>query len=284
MKKIIVVLLLILSPSIVFSKNVNFDLKMIPNSEIETKIINETESVFDVIAEKKVLDELKKDGKKFPTIIRQVSEVNNIDKSFSKNEDGSIDIERKMISSKVYYIVNENKVEAKESPMDILVGAVFYIKQSKDGSVELLKIKSEKIPDSQKEAFFNIISNMQTPLKDKSFNIGDEFIDETPLNLPIDNTVLNLTQKSKYTLKSINGDKAYFDVIISFDANINESQTNLNIDLNGYGIGELVYDMKSHLDIVNSVTMNINTKFNIKNMIVSTKMTMKLNVEKKLVK
>ncbi len=261
---------------LVFSQVVELKLNVLPNNIIETKVESENEILIDIVnANKEVMDTFKKRGQKFPSVMKQHTEMNILTESFLEDKFGNLPIKTVITNNETFYINNGKKIKI-EDDSNRLKNLEMKMLQDKNGSIKILRIVSNTLKEQEKNTITKMMEQLyKLPLSNQEFKIGDSFTEKTPMQMPIEGMIIDMVQHTKYTLTKIESGKAYFDVAVSFDMNFSEKQLELNLEMNGYGLGELVYDINKQLDISNNLTTHLNAIMDAKIFKMDMKMTSK---------
>jgi len=192
-------------------------------------------------------------------MLKQIENTKEIITTQSVALDNTLPFISEYISHATHIIKNGQKTKI-DSSKDNLVGAKFYFSQLENGEMKLNKIDSDTLSKKDKQLMFQIISNVPnlSPMENKSFKIGDSFTDKTPINMPLGMINLSLIQKTTYSLKNIKNNLAFFDVKATFEADLNmkEKMEELNMNFNGFGEGEVIYNISQQLETKNNFLMN----------------------------
>jgi len=236
-----------------------YTIKYLPNTTFNVTTSISSENFIDIVdGNKSAIESLKNKGISFPAIIKQIQESSKIIKNKDLDKNGNLSMETKHISNENYILRDNKKIKIKNFT-DKLTGSIFYQTKLKNGDIKLNKIKSNKLSLEEKKLIFNIYSNIPNSesFSNKKFKIGDIYEEKTPLRVPINNINMNLIQNSQYKLKEIKDNLAIFDIRSSYTLNINmQKNKNLDINFDGFGHGEIIYDIKNMFNKKHSFLMN----------------------------
>ncbi|MGL4585131.1 MAG: hypothetical protein ACRCVU_19360, partial [Flavobacterium sp.] len=146
------------------------------------------------------------------------------------------------------YVLTINDVK---QPMESQIKGLFLTGNYVDGNTtEILNIKNEdgtEFDSETQELVKNMVSEMikkiDYPLK--PLLIGDSFKQEVEKKMPIMSFgVLQIKATNEYVLKSINNDKAYFDIVTSVDS---AEAENVEVSFKGGGKGIMIYNSKNRM-------------------------------------
>lgn len=236
-----------------------YTIKYLPNTTFNVTTSISSENFIDIVdGNKSAIESLKNKGISFPAIIKQIQESSKIIKNKDLDKNGNLSMETKHISNENYILRDNKKIKIKNFT-DKLSGSTFYQTKLKNGDIKLNKIKSDKLSQEEKKLIFNIYSTIPNSesFSNKKFKIGDIYEEKTPLTIPINNINMNLIQNSQYKLKEIKNNLAIFDIRSSYTLNINmQKNKNLDINFEGFGHGEIIYDIKNMFNKKHSFLMN----------------------------
>ena len=147
------------------------------------------------------------------------------------------------------------------SPLDTTFRMVGYYEGSK---VFIDDISGQNINSSIKETQKNLIQQMVKSVKfpTKPVKIGESFSQTLPLSIPIKGFAeIQIEINTIYTLKDVDAQYAYFDVIQKFK--LSGDKDFENVLLKGSGQGKMIYDRNENqiisTDTQNTASMVINT-------------------------
>jgi hypothetical protein len=142
---------------------------------------------------------------------------------------------------------------------------------------KLSSMISSKLDKKEKKAVLDIIqeSIKQTPVLTKKLKINDSFTTSTPLKIPLENLFIEMKVITRYTLKEIKNDTAYFDYAQNYSLNM--ALEEINLTGKGNGKGKATYGINEHFFLANKSEANIEmgTNYGDKSM----QLRMKINSE-----
>jgi hypothetical protein len=123
-------------------------------------------------------------------------------------------------------------------------------------------VNGKKVPDSVAAKTMSIMNNMfkMITFPDHPMKPGDSFTQNMPFSLPMGKG-FDINIKITYTLISVSGGKAYFDIVqdINMQMNIKDKA---NVNITGSGTGKMVYDVANNFfsSYDSNATMKVNVK------------------------
>ncbi len=91
----------------------------------------------------------------------------------------------------------------------------------------------------------------QISLPKKTVKTGESFVQDTPIEVPAGQGTITLNDKITYTLKKVEGNKAYFDILHDITLNIKDVEGK-DLQGSGKGTGEMVYDIAKKYPVINN--------------------------------
>lgn len=279
MKKILIILTFLIVTSFA-SQTVKFETIYLPNKKIMKETHVNSDSLVNISGEGELIENLKKQGRKFPTVLKMLQVSKEEIETSDMKDDGSIDIKLKILEKDSYIIKPNNEKQKIQSGSDSLANSTLIIKQSQNGTKTVEKVESDTLSEIEKNDILQIFKSVflqadKLELNNKEFKLGETYIDTQPISIPANGMIINMKQNTKYTLSEITKDGiAKFDLLATYDMNLDMSAEQANIDANAYGNGVLLYDTKNKMEKLNKFSMNFDMKFYIDSTIMSMKSTM----------
>jgi hypothetical protein len=127
---------------------------------------------------------------------------------------------------------------------------------------ELDSINSPKLDSIYKIDFLSTMRKVisQISLPEQKIKVGKSFVREMPINIPIGKFNLNMTNTITYTLKKVENNKAYFDIIQVYG--INSKNTDLSMKADGSGSGQIIYDIENTFYLLYELNSTIDMQIN----------------------
>lgn len=259
---------IILSSFLNAQRSVKFENAFYPNKKYENINYTITKSYMNFEGDKNFIEALKEQGVNTPiiseTTIESISEIE------TKNEKNN-QIPFVTYFKKVSKTQNMNGTETTEP--DTLEGSYIYGYYKNRKNTIIDSIQSEKINAETKEFLKSAIENATEGISypENPLKIGDTFEQNLPMDFPFaDLGKISFIINTKYLLKEIKNDIAFFDTKINF---IMTSQIpNIELTSNGTGTGVVEYDITDKFTSYNTskyilelnATLKENLKFQVK--------------------
>lgn len=130
---------------------------------------------------------------------------------------------------------------------DPLQGTPFYGVLTAAGKIQLDSMDNSNFTADYKKAFlqsFNTVVN-QVQLPEKVLHVGESFVQDNTINMPMGNDNMEILVKSTYTLVKLVEHLAYLDIkqVVTYHFNI--AKTGGNFNAGGSGNGKMVYNMNN---------------------------------------
>lgn len=212
--------------------------------------------IMDVSGDSAAVRKLKNEGQKFPMIMNMENNVGMDIKTAMPNAQNRIPAVTNIRIQDIKMTVN-----GQTTPLpNILKSQVMYGSYSPVGTTFVLdSLAGKKLGDTltqkMQKTFENYQSKIQFP--NTPMKVGDTFTQDLPLNIPLISTPSDVKAKTIYTLRSIEGNKAFFDTKNNLDMALNLQGISMTVV--GDGNGKMVYDITSNY--ATSITMNMNLNY-----------------------
>lgn len=133
----------------------------------------------------------------------------------------------------------------------------FYGAYTSEMKTKIDSIPGKVMDENLKESVIKMVEGIQANIKfpEKPLKIGDTFLQDVPMEIPLGGMSAKIVCKTTYKLISIANNKANFDLkyVMQMDA----SGQNMSLDMSGSGDGKFIYDMISSypVNMVNNMSM-----------------------------
>lgn len=142
-----------------------------------------------------------------------------------------------------------------------LNGAKITGKASTDAAPVFTAIEAPNLPEQAKEVILNMMTEAvsQTFLPAKQVKVGETFVQEVPMNIPLGPVTLNMKDVVTYKLDKVEVRKAYFNLnhVITLDMDVQGE----NMKGSGTGTGQMVYDMDKNYPLQNDAQLQLQMGF-----------------------
>lgn len=201
----------------------------------------------------KLIETLKQNGVSNPTKIKNIFDLETLSKTGKIDKNGDFPITIEYLKS----------IDANGKTI-IPNGTLLYGKTSLSTMPQMDSIVSNGMEESFKNIIFQTVKSTfsQLVMPRKKLKIGESFIQESPLTLPIAGINIEMLITTTYNLKSMNSKNAFFDITQTYTMKM--SDTRFETTGSGIGKGDLIYDIPNHFIIGNTLGMdfNLNLKSN----------------------
>jgi hypothetical protein len=195
----------------------------------------------------KFLENLKQNGVVNPTKIKNNFNLETLSKTGKSDKSGNFPITIEYLKS---IDVNGKTI--------IPNGTLLYGKTSSSTMPEMDSIVSKGMEESFKNIIFQTVKSTfsQLVMPQKKLKIGESFVQESPLTLPIAGINIEMQITTTYNLKSMNSKNAFFDITQTYTMKMSDSRFETNGA--GLGKGDLIYDIPNHFITENTLVMDFN--------------------------
>lgn len=227
--KTIQILILLFVINSYSQQEINFKMEYQPNLTYEQTTVTEISSKTMYLAAPEILNRLKDNGVENPQIMEKTTIMKNTNKT-GKLKKNRFSLTCEYIQSPdINAIPNGTKIFG-----NVQLGR----------KPEFESIYSPTMDKETKKMLFTTISSMigQLTFPEKKMKIGDTFLREMPLTIPIGSKAIKMENTIIYKLIKIENGLAYFDIVqdYTFDTSANE----MDFFASGKGTGTLIYDIK----------------------------------------
>ncbi|WJS96922.1 hypothetical protein NYQ10_10805 [Flavobacterium johnsoniae] len=193
------------------------------------------------------LETLKKNQVPNPTAIKSIMTIEIVSKTGKTDKEGTFPITIEYLKA-----VDGN------GRTIIPSGTLLYGKTSETTLPKMDSIVAKDMEESMKNVIFQTVQSTfsQLVMPQKKLKIGESFVQESPLTLPIAGINIEMVITTVYKLKSMNSKNAFFDISQTYTMKM--SDTRFDTSGSGIGNGDLIYDIPNHFMAENNLKMDFN--------------------------
>lgn len=193
------------------------------------------------------LETLKKNQVPNPTAIKSNMTIETLSKTGKADKDG-------MFPITIEYV----KAIDGNGKTIIPGGTLLYGNATSTTLPKMDSIVAKDMEESMKNVIFQTVQSTfsQLVMPQKKLKIGESFVQESPLTLPIAGINIKMMITTVYKLKSMNSKDAFFDISQTYTMKM--SDTRFDTTGSGIGSGELIYDIPNHFMSENTLKMDFN--------------------------
>ncbi|WET03796.1 hypothetical protein [Flavobacterium sp. YJ01] len=193
------------------------------------------------------LETLKKNQVPNPTAIKSIMTIDIVSKTGKTDKDGTFPITIEYLKA-----VDGN------GRTIIPSGTLLYGKTSETTLPKMDSIVAKDMEESLKNVVFQTVQSTfsQLVMPQKKLKIGESFIQESPLTLPIAGINIEMVITTVYKLKRMDSKSAFFDISQTYTMKM--SDTRFDTSGSGIGSGDLIYDIPNHFMAENNLKMDFN--------------------------
>lgn len=244
MKKAALLLLLILATYCCRGqKEIDFKVGYLPNFNYTLTQEQISENKVTYIASDEIIQNLKNNGIKNPTIIKDTSFLKSVSKTGEWNG-------------------NEFPIaiELLESNNPTLVSGTKFFGTWIDGKTKLDSISSPTMTEEKKRIVLTAMESMinQIEYPNKKIKVGESFEQKNPMSLPIAEIIIEMEINSIYTLKKVENGIGYFDLDQAYT--LKSATKDYEMELDGTGKGYIDYDIEKQFFTKFHLEMEMNLK------------------------
>ncbi len=195
---------------------------------------------------------------RFPMKARVKSIMEQYVKTGARSSDSSYPFEI-VVRKQKKYLSRDNSIMTEISPNSVnLEGTTMRGKVLADGGMQFVSLDGSKMTSEIEagiKALFAQLTNAKV-FAGKDIQIGGTVVDRIPTQIPLgDDKKMSFDFETKYTLKSIEGDIANFDV--SFSALVGAEVETANIDIQVLGDGKMTYSISNQYSPETTTDMSV---------------------------
>lgn len=246
-----------------------------PNKDYATTMKMNMVFIVDLSGDQEILDKMKQSGFTPP-----IDAVMNMSLS-GHTVTGAFDA-NKNFPAKISFKFDDMSVKVGDREMPIPQNAfgnetTIYGHVGADGKLKADSLNGNNLRDTAEQKVSQLLNTIHNKIKfpDHPLRVGDTFVQEIPLNIPIANNNPKVDIKATYKLVSINNGKAYFDILQNGNITVNVKEVNLVIT--GTGMGKMVYDIKNTYPTNYKTDLDLKVDGKVKTLVI--KGDVKLNAE-----
>jgi len=272
MKKQLLILFFLIPASLFSQSGQKFAVYYKQNRSYSSTTITSSEIKIDVQGDQQTIERMKQSGMKLQTVIHLTNSRQTTAKTGSMDSAGAIPVVFDYLADGTTSSVNDKPYE-KKSPLSGMSVNAFYI----EGKQFLLdSAKNNNLdPDKRSKILRDLdMSLNQIIFPDKILKIGDQFIQDIPMEIPVSGLKpIRVTMSLIYTLVDTLNSKAHFIIMEKIRS---DSDPQTKIDLHGSGSGSAWYDIRNNFVLSHDTSSDINIK------VYSPGMTMYVNLSTRI--
>jgi len=260
MKKIYLLLMLCLGITQLKAQDgVVFKVKYLPNHNYQTAVKVDIKANVTLSGDTALIAKLKSQGITQPVNASIAMGLDGSMKTGAQGADNTfpLDMDYKVTNLDVKANDKQIPIPPKISEKDFKV--MGHITQ--DGQIKVDSAGGKKMNDSTEKKMKQMMDMVQKQIKfpDKPLKPGDTFTQGAPLDIPMSaNNNVKVNGGVTYKLVSISGDKAYFDMVPTFNMDLKIKNTTIHVT--GTGTGKMVYSVKDSFPLSKEGTFNMKIK------------------------
>jgi hypothetical protein len=210
--------------------------KRLENRAYHSVMTTTTNNEFNLKAPKETLEQFEASGVKLPITVSQKQTVDHTLKTSKAAKNGDIPFSA-VLKTKASVASNAKpEVQNTEKHFEV-TGAC------RGGVLQLDTVKGDgvtpKLEDAVKGALVKVLDTAK--YAEKPVKVGDTFSQVVPVTIPMQGSApVKIILTTRYTMKSIKGNKAYFDIKQEYA--LDPSSQTSQVKLAGTGSGTMVYD------------------------------------------
>lgn len=255
MKKIVLAIL-IFFPALNYAQSdkvLDFKIGYAPKMSYHQIVEQSSETELHYLASPEILENLKNKGVQNPTLGKTLTIMESVFTTGTTAKDGFFPVTIKFLKS----TNSENKTVIPD-------GTLIYGKASAATMPQLDSIVSKDLDAAFKNTLLQTMQNMfsQIALPEKKLKIGESFVQETPLSIPIAGASVDMNISTTYKLINMTNQTANFDIVQKYTMNLLITEGQYNVTADGGGTGKLIYDIPNHF--ATSFKLDIGLNFDLK--------------------
>ncbi|TDP01631.1 hypothetical protein [Flavobacterium sp. 245] len=216
-----------------------------PETSYHQTTINSSDYEATYSGSEKLLENLEKNGVSNPTKIKNIFNIETLSKTGKIDKNGNFPITIEYVKS----------TDANGKTI-IPNGTLLYGKTSLFNMPEMDSIVAKGMDENLKNTIFQMVKSTfsQLVMPQKKLKIGESFVQESPLVIPIAGISIEMLITTTYSLKSVNSKNAFFDITQIYTMKMSDSR--FETKGAGTGKGALIYDISNHFITENNLAMD----------------------------
>jgi len=263
MKKIVTYTLLLFSAiQLKAQQSATFKMKYLPDHKYTTDLTMGMDLNVNMTGNQAIIDKLTAQGITLPLALKLNVNLNGDITSGKKAADNSFPLMINLALGDLSVNIGGNVMNPLKGKN---IGVKVYAHDTPDGKIQADSSFVNDKKDTAKTAMNGVLTSMQKQIKfpDHPLKVGESFTQEVPMNLPMTGKMglsfTKTTVKTTYTLVSIAGGKANFDISQTMDLELTVKTAKAT--LTGDGTGKLVYGIADNYPL--SLDDNLKMKLNV---------------------
>jgi hypothetical protein len=244
MKKLLALLLVLLSFGSFAQSSIKCQIKYLPDQQYNIETKNITQMVMDVLVDDATKQQLKASGVNFPMTMDMNQDMTALLKTGKLNDKKEVPITMEYTQFKSIQKMGGNELPSQPNPAQ---GMKIIGWGDSQGKFRVENIEGTGVTEQTRKIIVSMVDQVgtniafpQTPLK-----VGDEFTQEVPLSIPVQGGAeMKMKVITVYKLKSFDSNNAFFDSVITMTLDMTVEKGTMGAE--GGGKGTLVYDVKKN--------------------------------------
>jgi hypothetical protein len=271
---------IIACPFFSFSQKIILKSSTKPNTAFVTSTVTTSDMLMDFKGSKSIREQLTNAGLNFPLVIKTSGSNELYTKIGAVGKDGNKAFEGTIRKYTATTEVNGKKIE---TPPDRRDGFRVVGHIGDDDKVIIDTVKGLPMPEME-EQFKKLGYKNAITFPDYAVGVGDVFVNEFPMSMPVAGMKIEMTVKSRYKVVSITAEKVTLDVkqAIEMDVMVDKGGIKMKLTAAGNGLGVAIFDRQ--LEMVESndtdMKMSMQIKMDDGKMLVEAKTKVNLIVTK----
>ncbi len=151
----------------------------------------------------------------------------------------------KVVNGEIPFTTEIEIDKAMQDAGGLLQGTKMYGKITKDGKPQFDSISSKGMDERTKDMMFSTMKTSASQLfvAERKMKVGDSYVVDTPMDMPMGPVTIKMNTKTTYKLKKIEAGKGHFDMdqVVTMSTQV-EGQ---DLKGSGSGKGTMVYDINN---------------------------------------
>jgi hypothetical protein len=240
-----------------------FKAKYVPGKTYITGMTTTADMTMNFEGDSTVLASMRSAGMTFPMNVESSSSMKTITKTGNAPKNGNTPFVTEYVDVSSTQTLGDKVVDNSDKT---LVGVKVFGYVDDKGSLKVDSVQGNQSPEF-KEMIVNMMDQFQsnTVFPDRSLKIGDEFLEERPMEVPMaGGQTLKMTIKTRYKLAKVTGNEATFDLVQ--DLTLDMQMSGADAAATGGGKGVMKFNMRDSFTSYFQSDMDMHMKMNIQGM------------------
>jgi hypothetical protein len=277
-------LLCLVSTSALSDQLIYLDYSDRPNQTVRVTLNSSSELELDLKGDEELIEKNRLRGVTFPFKFSSYKTQKILTKTGNLDPEGSFPFERIFEDAAVYSEDRMgNRIQLPDH-VNNMVGLVVKGISNRQGKPRVDSVEGGNLDAQKREAVKSIFAStlLNDTAPSQPLKVGDGYSIEVPFDMPVPGqSPIKVNSKAHYVLKKIEGERAIFDMTMTF--RMSKDPGGAQLTANGKGFGMMVYNIKAKLKESEASEMTMEMRLQAGNLVITSKIHDKNSMEQSVI-